>query len=202
MVLTSFPKDTGWIEIICGSMFSGKSQELIRRLRLAKIARQKVTAFNSQLDKRYGENHIISHDLSKVSCVAVKSSKEILKLVKPDTRVVGIDELHFFDKDIIQVCQKLADDKKRVIAAGLEKDYKGIAFENVAELMALAEYVTKNMAICMKCGSPANYTQILCESHSRIDVGAAEKYEARCRKCFKPHADTPSSTTREITAVN
>jgi thymidine kinase len=197
MILTSFPKEVGWIEVICGSMFSGKTQELIRRIRLAKIAKQKVQVFNSALDTRYGQNHIISHDQMKIPCYAVKNSKDILKLVDKDTHVVGIDELHFFNDDIADVCQTLAKNKKRVIAAGLDTDYKGIPFENVAELLALAEYVTKNLAICVKCGNPANHTQILQESASRIDVGAGEKYEARCRRCFKPHADIPSNILKE-----
>ncbi|MCX5783813.1 MAG: thymidine kinase [Elusimicrobia bacterium] len=176
----------GWIEVVCGSMFSGKTQELIRRLRLAVIAKQKVQVFNSSLDVRYGKNHIISHDKSKIPCKAVKSAKEILSHVLPETKVVGIDEVHFFKSDIVRVCQKLADDGKRVIVAGLDQDYLGRPFNNTAILMAMAEYVTKNSAICMVCGNPASKTQRLTGGKKLIDVGAADKYEARCRKCFAP----------------
>jgi len=167
-------------------MFSGKTQELIRRLRLAMIAKQKVQVFNSSLDTRYGASHLISHDKVKIPCQAVKRSKEILRLIKNDTQVVGIDEVNFFDPGIVEVCQKLAYSGKRVVVAGLDQDYRGKPFAVTAKLLALAEYVTKNLAICMICGAPANHSQRLSNSKARIDVGAADKYEARCRKCFKP----------------
>jgi len=179
------PSSVGWIEVVCGSMFSGKTQELIRRLRLADIARLKVQVFNSALDVRYGKDHIISHDMAKVPCKPVRSSAALLKAMKPDTQVVGIDEIHFFDSGIMDVCQKLAARGKRVIVAGLDQDYTGKPFENTAKLMAVAEYVTKNLAICMVCGNPANRSQRVAGSKKRIDVGAGDKYEARCRKCFK-----------------
>jgi len=185
----NLPNKCGWLEVVCGSMFSGKTQELIRRLRLATIARQKVQVFNSALDVRYGKDHIISHDKSKIPCTPVKHAKDILKLVKPGTQVVGIDEVHFFDPDIIEVCQKLADSGKRVIAAGLDQDYLGRPFDNTAKLMAVAEFVTKNHAICVCCGNPANRSQRLSGSTKRIDVGAADKYEARCRRCFNPEEE-------------
>jgi thymidine kinase len=180
------PLSVGWIEVVCGSMFSGKTQELIRRLRLATIAKQKVQVFNSSLDVRYGKDHIISHDMSKIPCKPVRSSAALLKEVLPDTQVVGIDEIHFFDEGIIETCEKLACQGKRVIVAGLDQDYRGKPFENTARLMAVAEYVTKNLAICMVCGNPANRSQRIGESRKRIEVGAADKYEARCRKCFNP----------------
>jgi thymidine kinase len=180
------PREMGQIEVICGSMFSGKTQELIRRIRLALIAKQKVQVFNSALDIRYAKNHIVSHDLIKIACKPVKNSKEILKLVKPDTQVVAVDEIHFFDKGIAQVCEKLAKKGKRVLAAGLDQDYRGVSFENTAKLMAMAEYVTKNLAICVVCGCPANRTQRVGGSKKRIEVGATGRYEARCRKCFVP----------------
>ncbi len=176
----------GWIEVVCGSMFSGKTQELIRRLKLATIARQKVQVFNSHLDVRYAKQHIVSHDKAMIACKAVKNSRDILKAVDKDTQVVGVDEVHFFDPDIVGVCQKLADSGRRVIAAGLDKDYRGEPFLNMARLMAVSEFVTKNLAICMVCGAPANFSQRLSESGRRIEVGAADKYEARCRKCFTP----------------
>ncbi|MFA6028619.1 MAG: thymidine kinase [Elusimicrobiota bacterium] len=175
---------SGWIEVVCGSMFSGKTQELIRRLRLANIARQKVQTFNSALDVRYGKNHIISHDLAKVPCCPVKTAKDILEKVKPDTQVVGIDEVHFFGPEIVEVCEKLADEGRRVIVAGLDQDYLGRPFDAVARLMAVAEFVTKNLAICVVCGAPANRSQRLSHTRKRISVGASDQYEARCRRCF------------------
>ncbi len=177
---------SGWIEVICGSMFSGKTQELIRRLKLATIARQKVMVFNSHLDTRYGKEHIISHDKSMIPSKPAKSAADILKKVELDTQVVGIDEAHFFGTDLIDVCEKMANSGKRVIVAGLDLDYRGKPFENMAKIMARAEFVTKNFAICMICGNPAHYSQRLKGGDKRIEVGALDKYEARCRKCFKP----------------
>jgi thymidine kinase len=167
-------------------MFSGKTQELIRRLRLASIAKQKVQVFNSHLDVRYAKEHLVSHDKSMLPSRAAKAAKDILKEVEADTKVVGIDEAHFFGGDIVEVCQKLANSGKRVIAAGLDQDYRGEPFTNMAALMAVAEFVTKNLAICMVCGNPAHFSQRLTESSRRIEVGAGDKYEARCRKCFTP----------------
>ena len=177
---------SGWIEVVCGSMFSGKTQELIRRLKLANIAKQKVQVFNSHLDVRYSKEHIVSHDKSTLSARPVKTAREILKEVLPDTQVVGIDEAHFFGEEIVDVAQKLANNGKRVIVAGLDQDYRGEAFTNMAKLMAVSEFVTKNLAICMVCGNPAHFSQRLSDSGRRIEVGAGDKYEARCRKCFKP----------------
>lgn len=180
---------SGWIEVVCGSMFSGKTQELIRRLKLATIAKQKVQVFNSHLDTRYGNDQIMSHDKLMIPSKPVKTAKEILKYVQDDTRVVGIDEAHFFGDDLLEVCQKLANSGKRVIVAGLDQDYRGDPFMNIAKLMAVAEFVTKNHAICMVCGNPAHYSQRLTNSDKRIEVGASDKYEARCRKCFKPEIE-------------
>lgn len=175
----------GWIEVICGSMFSGKTQELIRRMRLAKIARQKVQSFNSSLDTRYGRNHIISHDKVKVASRCAKNAREILAKVDDDTRVIGIDEVHFFGPSIVEVCEKLANQGRRVIAAGLDQDFRGKPFESTAKLMAIAEFVTKQLAICVLCGGPANKSQRLSHTRKRISVGAADQYEARCRSCFE-----------------
>lgn len=186
--MLNIPSSCGWIEVICGSMFSGKSQELIRRLRLATIAKQKVQVFNSALDIRYGKEHIISHDQAKIPCKAVKHARDILKITAPDTQVIGIDEVHFFGPDIVDVCQNLANSGRRVLVAGLDQDYMGRPFENISRLMALAEFVTKNLAICVVCGNPANHSQRIVKSKKRIDVGATDKYEARCRKCFIPEA--------------
>lgn len=186
MIFYKDRNNAGWIEVICGSMFSGKTQELIRRLKLATIAKQKVQVFNSYLDTRYAKEHIVSHDKSMLKAIGVKSAKEILKMVEEDTRVIGIDEAHFFSDDIVEVANKLANDGKRVIVAGLDMDYRGEPFLNMAKIMAVAEYVTKNLAICMVCGDPAHYSQRLGDSSKRIVVGAQDKYEARCRKCFRP----------------
>lgn len=185
-MIVRLPSAAGSIEVVCGSMFSGKTQELIRRLRLAQIARQHVEVFNSKLDTRYGKNHIISHDMTKIPSHAVKNSKDILKRVEPSTQVVGIDEVHFFDPGVVEVAQALADDGKRVICAGLDCDYMGQPFENTARLMAVSEFVTKNLAICVVCGAPANRSQRLSKGRKRIEVGASKLYEARCRHCFTP----------------
>ncbi len=151
----------GWIEAVVGSMFSGKTQELIRRLRLASIARQKVQVFNSALDVRYAKDHIVSHDLSKTPSIAVARARDILTRISPDTQVVGVDEVQFFDEEIVEVCEKLADDGRRVIVAGLDQDFRGVPFPVTSRLMGVAEFVTKNLAICMVCGNPANRSQRL-----------------------------------------
>ena len=186
MIHISNIKNRGSIEVICGSMFSGKTQELIRRLKLAMIAKQKVQIFNSYLDTRYAKEHIVSHDKIMLKATPVKTAKEILKNTHADTQVVGIDEAHFFDDTIVKVADKLANLGKRVIVAGLDMDWRGKPFMQMAKLMAIAEYVTKNLAICVICGNPAHYSQKISSSEERIDVGAADKYEARCRKCFNP----------------
>lgn len=178
--------ETGWIEVICGSMFSGKSEELIRRLRRAIIARQKVQAFKPEIDNRYSPDDIVSHDNRKIECQKVRSAGEILSLVEPDTKVVGIDEAQFLGEDLVDVCEQLAQSGKRVIVAGLDQDYRGKPFEPIPQLLALAESITKTMAVCMVCGAPANKTQRLIDSDERIVVGASEAYEPRCRKCFRP----------------
>ncbi len=179
-------QEVGWIEVICGSMFSGKSEELIRRLRRAIIAKQKVQAFKPEIDDRYSPDDIVSHDDRRIECQKVKSAGEILDLVEPDTKVVGIDEAQFLGEDLVDVCEKLANDGKRVIVAGLDQDYRGKPFEPIPQLLALAESITKTMAVCMVCGAPANKTQRLIESKERIVVGAGEAYEPRCRRCFRP----------------
>ncbi len=175
----------GWIEAVVGSMFSGKTQELIRRLRLATIARQKVQVFNSALDARYAKDHIVSHDLSKIPSLSASKARDILTLVEPDTQVVGVDEVQFFDDAIVEVCEELADQGRRVIVAGLDQDYRGVPFPVTCRIMGVSEFVTKNLAICSICGSPANRSQRLSTTKKVIEVGAADKYEARCRRCFK-----------------
>ncbi len=176
----------GWIEVICGSMFSGKSEELIRRLRRAQIARQRVQIFKPRIDSRYAENHIVSHSEQKIASQVVSTSAEIMANLDMRTEVIGIDEAQFFDKDIVTVCNRLADMGKRVIVAGLDQDYLGRPFDPMPQLLAIAEYITKTLAICMRCGNPANRTQRLIESEERVVVGAADIYEARCRRCFEP----------------
>jgi thymidine kinase len=176
----------GWIEVIAGSMFSGKSEELIRRLRREQIARRKVQIFKPQIDDRYSDDHIISHSDMRIASENVASARELLEKVRPDTEVVGIDEGQFFDPELPAVCSTLADQGKRVLVAGLDQDYLGKPFEPMPQLLAIAEYITKTLAICMVCGAPANHTQRLVVSKERVLVGAQGTYEARCRRCFDP----------------
>jgi thymidine kinase len=176
----------GWIEVITGSMFSGKSEELIRRLRRAQIARQRVQIFKPAFDNRFAESEIVSHSEMRIQGVNVGNSAELLRLVNDDTEVVGIDEAQFFDKDLPAACTQLAGSGKRVVVAGLDTDYLGRPFEPMPVMMAIAEYVTKTHAICMVCGNPANQTQRLVASDERLLIGATGPYEARCRKCFDP----------------
>ena len=176
----------GWIEVITGSMFSGKSEELIRRLRRAQIAKRKVQIFKPKIDDRYSDDHIISHSDMRIASQNVRSSDELVSLVDPETEVVGIDEGQFFDANLPAACNTLADRGKRVIVAGLDQDYLGRPFEPMPQLLAIAEYITKTLAICMVCGSPANHTQRLVASSERVLVGAQGTYEARCRHCFDP----------------
>jgi thymidine kinase len=176
----------GWIEVIVGSMFSGKSEELIRRLRRAQIARQKVQIFKPSLDTRYADDHIVSHSEMRIPSCAVRTARELLERVSPDTEVVGIDEGQFFDAELPAICDTLAEQGKRVIVAGLDKDYLGKPFEPMPQLLAIAEYITKTLAICMVCGNPANHTQRLVASEDRVLLGSQGTYEARCRRCFDP----------------
>ncbi len=183
---------TGWIEVIAGSMFSGKSEELIRRLRRAKIARQKVQVFKPEVDSRFANDHIVSHSEMRHESANSRSAAEVLAKVDPDTEVVGIDEGQFFDNELVSVANELARRGVRVIIAGLDQDYTGKPWEPMPQLLAIAEYITKTHAICMKCGQPANYSQRTFESEERVAVGASGMYEARCRQCFVPHADAPT----------
>src|SRR5712691_7053440 len=185
----------GWIEVIVGSMFSGKSEDLIRRLLRSQIARQKVQIFKPIVDTRYAEDQIVSHSEMRIPSRPVANSRVLLDEVEPDTEVVGIDEGQFFDQDLPAVCNALADRGKRVIVAGLDQDYLGKPFEPMPQLLAIAEYITKTLAICMVCGNPANHTQRLVASGDRVLVGAQGTYEARCRVCFDPTLSdrTPNS---------
>jgi thymidine kinase len=175
---------SGWIEVITGSMFSGKSEELIRRIRRAQIARQRVQIFKPQIDVRFAEDHIVSHSDMKLPSEAVASAHEILERTAPETEVVGIDEGQFFDQSLIEVVNTLANRGVRVVVAGLDQDYTGRPFEPMPQLLAVAEYVTKTLAICMRCGAPANRSQRLVAARDRVVVGGAHEYEARCRACF------------------
>jgi thymidine kinase len=186
MEVVSRRPNQGWIEVITGSMFSGKSEELIRRLRRAQIARQRVQVFKPRFDGRYSGDHIVSHSDIRLASLTVSSSRELLEAVDADTEVVGIDEGQFFDLELPLVCDTLADRGKRVIVAGLDQDYLGKPFEPMPQLLAIAEYITKTLAICMVCGNPANHTQRLVANSERVLIGAQGTYEARCRHCFDP----------------
>ena len=177
---------TGWIEVIVGSMFSGKSEELIRRVRRAQIARQRVQIFKPKIDDRYAADHIVSHSEMKMPSLVVASSREILEKVEDRTEVVGVDEGQFFDPGLVQVANTLADRGVRVIVAGLDQDFTGRPFDPMPQILAVAEYVDKTLAICMQCGAPANRTQRLTGSTDQVVVGGASDYEARCRRCFQP----------------
>ncbi len=186
-MLSDVPKDIGWIEVIVGSMFSGKTEELIRRLRRAEIARQEVAIFKPEVDTRYSSDHIVSHNEQRFPSITVPHAADILDLC--DTaRVVAIDEGQFFSEEILDVCEKLANQGKRVIVAGLDQDYRGRPFEPMPQIMAIAEYVTKTLAICVVCGNPANRTQRTVRDGDRVLVGATDAYEARCRNCYEPPA--------------
>jgi thymidine kinase len=181
----------GFIEVICGSMFSGKTEELLRRLKRAQIARQKVQVFKPQIDNRFSPDHVQSHDANRLPSRIVAQAREILEAVDDNTRVVGIDEAQFFDESVVEVAQKLAYRGVRVIVAGLDLDFRGQPFGPMPRLLAVAEAVTKLSAVCMVCGNPASRTQRTAgpmSADARIAVGAKEMYEARCRFCHEPDA--------------
>lgn len=173
----------GWIEVITGSMFSGKTEELIRRLRRAKIARQQVEIFKPRIEVRYSVEEVVSHDENAIHSTPVDSSANIL-LLASGVEVVGVDEAQFFDDGLIDVCNQLADSGVRVIVAGLDMDYKGIPFGPMPGLMSIAEYVTKVHAICVRCGNLANYTHRLSEDDKLIVLGETDIYEPLCRVCY------------------
>lgn len=180
-------RNHGWIEVICGSMFSGKTEELIRRLKRAQIGRQKVQCFKPVIDDRYSKDDVVSHDSARIVSSPVERAWHILERVDDNTRVVGIDEAQFFDEALVEVCQKLANRGVRVVVAGLDMDYRGQPFEPMPRLLSVAEYVTKLSAICLSCGGPASRTQRLVhpDVDGRIAVGSKEMYEARCRFCHE-----------------
>jgi thymidine kinase len=180
--LHSMPIETGWIEVIAGCMFSGKTEELIRRLRRAQIAKQNVKIFKPKIDTRFSKNSIVSHSEQSLPSILIDDINEVIESAK-EAKVIGIDEAQFFSSDIVNICNTLANNGKRVIVAGLDQDYKGIPFEPMPQLLAIAEYITKTLAICVVCGNPADKTQRKTSSSERVVVGASDIYEARCRKC-------------------
>jgi len=178
--------NVGWIEVICGPMFSGKSEELIRRLRRAMIARKRVEVFKPAIDNRYSEDEIVSHGDLRMKSQVVGGAGEIIDRIDWRSEVIGVDEANFMGPLLVDVAQKLADSGKQVIIAGLDTDYMGRPFAPVPDLLAHAESIAKTLAICVRCGNPAKHTQRLRGSEDLIVVGASEMYEARCRRCFEP----------------
>ncbi len=183
--------NSGWIEVIVGPMYSGKSEELIRRIRRVKIARQKVKVFKPLIDNRYSKSDVVSHSGDSIEAISIDHPEEMFAKITDDTDVIGIDEIQFFHPEIVGICEKLADDNKRVIVAGLDRDFRGEPFTPVPELMARAEYIDKLHAICVICGDPATRTQRLIDGKPAsyddpvIMVGSQEVYEARCRYCHE-----------------
>lgn len=180
-------KQSGWVEVVCGSMFSGKSEELIRRVRRAQFAKQKIVVFKPKIDDRYSKKSVVSHNGTTFTAIPVSSSNEMFQFIDAEVDLIAIDEVQFFDQEVVKVIQRLADEGYRVIAAGLDQDFRGEPFGQMPELMAIAEQVTKLQAVCAVCGSPASRTQRLINGKPAsyhdpvIMVGAAEAYEARCR---------------------
>ena len=176
----------GWIEVITGCMFAGKSEELIKRINVLTYANKKTIVFKPKIDFRYSMNEVVSHDGSKIKCEIIETSKDIFKFLSGDEDVIAIDEVQFLDDGIIEILNTLANQGKRVIVAGLDMDYQGVPFYVMAQLIAMAEFVTKLTAVCVKCGASATRTyRIIKDSNERILIGASESYEARCRHCHK-----------------
>jgi thymidine kinase len=181
----------GWIEVVCGSMFSGKTEELLRRVKRARLARQPVTLFKPRLDNRYDAVKVVSHEGVNADAVPVSTAAELVDRVPPITAVVGIDEAQFFDAAIVDAAQALAGRGVRVIAAGLDQDWRGQPFGPMPALMAVAEYVTKLHAVCARCGAPGTRSQRLVAAEAQLFVGGATEYESRCRACFVPEQVLP-----------
>ncbi len=181
--MQALPRDIGWLEVICGPMFSGKTEELIRRLRRSAYARQKVEIYKPKIDTRYDAIDIVSHSRQSLTARPVSTAQEILEQVEAGTEVVGIDEAQFFDHELVEVCQRLANGGARVIVAGLDQDFRGVPFDPMPELLAVAEFVTKTLAICVRCGNPAGRSQRITREGGRVLVGASDSYEPRCRRC-------------------
>ncbi len=192
----------GWIEVICGSMFSGKTEELIRRLRRAKIAKQKIQVFKPAIDTRYADREVTSHNGMQIEALPVEGTTQLRRMIAPETTVIAVDEAQFFDDDIVPFCEHLADRGLRVIVAGLDMNFRGEPFGPMPALMARAEQVTKLQAICVECGGPASRTQRLIDGEPAayddpvIFVGASEVYEARCRGCHEVR-ESPAADAKE-----
>ena len=180
------PQRGGWLEVICGPMFSGKSEELIRRVTRSQIARIPVQVFKPQLDNRYADTEVVSHSAWKVDAQPVSDSTELVRAVDDRTRVIGVDEDQFFDEGLVEVVDNLAATGKQVIVAGLDTDYLRRPFEPIPSLCDRAEYVTKMLAVCHRCGGPTLYTQRIVQSDDLVVLGAQDAYEARCRMCYDP----------------
>ncbi len=174
---------TGWVEVVCGSMFSGKTEELIRRLNRAKYSKLSVEIFKPKIDTRYSEEEVVSHNQNSIRSTVVDSSANILLLASP-ADVIGIDEAQFFDDGLVEVCNNLANQGIRVIVAGLDMDYKGVPFSPMPQLMAIAEHITKVHAICMRCGDNAQYSFRKSEAQELVLLGETKEYEPLCRSCF------------------
>lgn len=187
----------GGIEVICGPMFSGKTEELIRRLRLARIAKQRIQIFKPVIDDRYDTEYITSHIDQKFLCTPVKTAMDILERLADSTRVVGIDEAQFFRGDLLELCEKLANRGLRVIVAGLDQDYLGKPFGPMPQLLAIADDLLKLKAVCMVCGGEATKSQRLTREAAQVVVGAGEQYEARCRACFDPDLSLEKSLPKK-----
>ena len=199
--------NSGWIEVIVGSMYSGKTEELIRRLRRAQIARQRVAIFKPAIDDRFGRDQLVSHSEIRIPSRAVKTAKDVLRHAH-EAQVIGIDEGQFLGPDLVKVCERLARRGKRVIVAGLDQDYLGKPFEPMPQLLAIAEYITKTLAICVVCGNPANRSYRKKRRTARVVVGGADLYEARCRRCFElgrravaPEEPPPPGGSDEVAAT-
>ncbi|MBR1992647.1 MAG: thymidine kinase [Bacteroidales bacterium] len=188
----------GWIEVVCGSMFSGKTEELLRRIRRAEFAHQKIELFKPAIDVRYDEEEVVSHDANSMNSTPVHNSAEILLYVNIETvEVVGIDEVQFFDEGIVDVCNQLADSGIRVIVAGLDMDFLGKPFNSMPQLMAVAEYVTKAHAICVKCGRQAQFSHRLVASQKQVMLGEKDSYEPLCRHCFNEVRELEENVARK-----
>ncbi len=183
----------GWIEVICGSMFSGKTEELIRRLKRARIARQKVEIFKPAVDVRYDVENVVSHDSTTIPSTPVESSSQILLMVNNDVDVIGIDEAQFFDSELSSVCGQLANSGIRVIVAGLDMDFMGKPFGPIPSIMAAAEYVTKVHAICIRCGNLAQYSHRTIAGDKLVVLGEKDSYEPLCRRCFIEERGKPQN---------
>ncbi len=189
----------GWIEVVVGSMFSGKTEELIRRLRRATIARQRVALFKPAIDTRYDANAVVSHDATVMPSTVITAPEQMLLLVG-DADVVGIDEAQFFGPELVAVVEQLARDGRRVVVAGLDQDFMGRPFEPVPQLMAVAEHVSKLHAVCVRCGAPANHSQRIVAGGGRVLLGEKDAYEPRCRTCFDPTGAEAETSVRAVPA--